>query len=82
MSTVLEMRQHLRTASTRSRTLASGEDMMQVSIILSYLISHEAAGVICAREPVTLDHGCGEADSLCLAGGHTPASGNVYLGGR
>ena len=48
----------------------------------SYLISHEAAGVICAREPVTLDPGCGEADSLCLAGGHTPASGNVYLGGR
>merc|ERR1711971_148616 len=44
--------------------------------------SHEAAGVICAREAVTLAPGCEEADTLCLVGGHTEASGNVYLAGR
>ena len=48
-----------------------------------HIISHEAAGVICAREAaVTLEPGCGEVDTLCLAGGNTPASGNVYIGGR
>ena len=55
--------------------------MMTVTSVIS-IISHEAAGVICATEAVSLDPGCGEADTLCLAGGNTPASGNVYMGGR
>ena len=55
--------------------------MMSVTSVIS-IISHEAAGVICAREAVTLDPGCEEADTLCLAGGNTQASGNVYVGGR
>ena len=53
---------------------------MITSLSLISGLSHEAAGVICAREAVSLAPGCEEADTLCLVG--TEASGNVYLAGR
>merc|ERR1719369_2534305 len=43
---------------------------------------NEGAGVVCATEPVGLLPHCFEDDQLCLAGGTSPESGNVYLGGH
>jgi len=43
---------------------------------------NEGAGVVCATEPVGLLPHCFEDDQLCLAGGTSPETGNVYLGGH
>ena len=43
---------------------------------------NEGAGVVCATKPVGIQHHCIAADEVCLVGGNSPGSGNVYVGGH
>eukprot|EP00092_Neocalanus_flemingeri_P093428 GFUD01118748.1.p1 GENE.GFUD01118748.1~~GFUD01118748.1.p1 ORF type:complete len:392 (+),score=56.20 GFUD01118748.1:17-1192(+) len=42
---------------------------------------NEGAGVVCATKSVGLLPNCFKEDEICLAGGNSPGSGNVYIGG-
>ena len=44
--------------------------------------SHEAAGVVCSRSSLGLEERCYHRSKVCLVGGNTLASGNVYVGGH
>lgn len=43
---------------------------------------HEAAGVVCTNNSVTLPSHCQEDTAICLAGGPDHRTGNVYYGGK
>jgi len=43
---------------------------------------NEGAGVVCARQTVGLLPSCFGEEAICLAGGNSPGSGNVYIGGH
>jgi len=42
---------------------------------------NEGAGVVCATKTVGLLPSCFSKDEVCLVGGNSPSSGNVYIGG-
>lgn len=44
--------------------------------------SHEAAGVICATQSAGVPKDCLKKGKICLVGGNSAASGNVYVGGQ
>jgi len=43
---------------------------------------NEGAGVVCATKSVGLLPSCLAEDEVCLVGGSSPSSGNVYIGGH
>jgi hypothetical protein len=43
---------------------------------------NEGAGVVCSTTSVRLLQHCLTEDEICLAGGNSPGSGNVYVGGH
>ena len=46
------------------------------------IFSHEAAGVICATQSAGVPKDCLKKGKICLVGGNSAASGNVYVGGQ
>ena len=69
----------------------SAEHLLQVSYLRNLSVlgfrkccfnSHEAAGVVCSRASLVMEERCYQRSEVCLVGGNTVASGNVYVGGH
>ena len=56
--------------------------IVKIIFLQQLFFSHEAAGVICSRKSVGVPRDCYTDDKVCLVGGKSASSGNVYIAGH